>query len=148
LEFLRIIWFWLFKIFHFREAAGSEGLTVKHQVLWGWFSDRKSIGFETVLIDTPTCLCQSRCQGNFLLLPRFLIRFTVGFLRWHIPWKAHEKNQFFCMFQVSKIKLCLKLQGLKFESSTTALRSNKCNSKTSPLPNLHTPYNYGSHNPR
>jgi hypothetical protein len=46
------------------------------------------------------------------------------------------------MFQVLKTKLCFKLEGLKFESSTTAVRNNKCNSKTFPLPNLHTPYRW------
>jgi hypothetical protein len=59
-----------------------------------------------------------------------------------------KKNNIFCMFQVSKTKLCIKLKGLKFEASTTTLRSNKCDSKTFPLTNLHTPYNYGNHNPR
>jgi len=56
--------------------------------------------------------------------------------------KANEKTPNFCMFLSFKNKLRFKLEGLKLEVSTTALRNNKCNSKTFPLPNLHTPYNY------
>jgi hypothetical protein len=81
LEFLRTVRFWLFTIFHFREPAGSGGLRVKHQVLWGQFSDRKPTGFETVSLIPHLFKLMWWSKAIFYFLPRFLLWFIVGFLR-------------------------------------------------------------------